>query len=78
MGTLRICERCQEDGAGEAEEADDGEAAVGKAEVELQVLPDGVPPTGSCSPPCLHPSSRLMSSIHRLLLPLLAAISFFA
>lgn len=32
-----------EDGDSEAEEADDGEAAAGPAEVELEVLPAGVP-----------------------------------
>lgn len=32
-----------EDGDSEAEEADDGETAAGPAEVELEVLPAGVP-----------------------------------
>lgn len=51
-----------EDGDGEAEEADDGEAAAGKAEVELEVLPAGVP---LLDPPVLvnlHAATHLLVS----------------
>jgi len=53
-----------EDGDGEAEEADDGEAAARPAEVELEVLAAGVP---LLDPPVLvhlHPATHLL-----LLLP---------
>ena len=49
-----------EDGDGEAEEADDGEAAARPAEVELEVLAAGVP---LLDPPVLvhlHPATHLL------------------
>ena len=53
-----------EDGDGEAEEADDGEAAARPAEVELEVLPAGVPLLDPLVLVNLHPATHLL-----LLLP---------
>ena len=52
-----------EDGDSEAEEADDGEAAAGPAEVELEVLAAGVP---LFDPPVFV---HLRAATHLLLLP---------